>query len=725
MKYVDALRTFFHACNEKYQALRRGIKRYWPSYDEVNATHQPAWLYWFRHQWFIYPIFLVLLPTLSVFGLQWGAHADGLVEGATLSGFGDFFNHTYTESLFQTPHLLILNIALLALFYLSLIFILNRFWIASALYSSIIIIWMIANRIMVSLRHEAVTPNDLSTGLTVGGSHMSSFIAGDNKVLVNTGVSLVITALFVCIFCRLLFGKGRVLWFKNLHIHIPLRIITACIPSIALVAFSVNLSTINSWAYNFSRQMGDSPAMWSTLTDAHNNGAALSFARFTHTNVMDKPAHYSQKAMQAIYRKYNALAQQINSQRKAKLTDQSVIMVLSESFSDPTRIPGISFNQDPIPFIRQLKNDTTSGLMLSSGYGGGTANLEYQALTGLSTALFAPSVITPYLQVVLKQRNAFSFNQQWNIAAEVPTREAMTKHKSSEGSFAVHSYTPAIYSRGTVFSQHFLFNHFYTTGGPDYVSQTGYVGNNPTVSDESSYLEVTKKLKALPDNQNVFVQLSTIQNHMPYSGWYPNNPFAVSGDIGSDDPTAINTYAQGVNYSDQATQKWLSDLDKLKRPVTVIWYGDHLPGIYPAQIGNPDNIISLHETDYFIWSNAAARAQGDAIKLSDDAAFTSPNYLMAQATEHMNAKVSPYLAFLTQAHSKIAAIEPTLQQTIDFSLNTDLQPNTYLDPSGQQIASSNLSADQKAILNDYKLIQYDMTVGKNYLAKEGWTELPK
>lgn len=267
MKYVDALRTFFHACNEKYQALRRGIKRYWPSYDEVNATHQPAWLYWFRHQWFIYPIFLVLLPTLSVFGLQWGAHADGLVEGATLSGFGDFFNHTYTESLFQTPHLLILNIALLALFYLSLIFILNRFWIASALYSLIIIIWMIANRIMVSLRHEAITPNDLSTGLTVGGSHMSSFIAGDNKVLVNTGVSLVITALLVCIFCRLLFGKGRVLWFKNLYIHIPLRIITACIPSIALVAFSVNLGTINSWAYNFSRQMGDSPAMWSTLTE--------------------------------------------------------------------------------------------------------------------------------------------------------------------------------------------------------------------------------------------------------------------------------------------------------------------------------------------------------------------------------------------------------------------------------------------------------------------------
>lgn len=47
------------------------------------------------------------------------------------------------------------------------------------------------------------------------------------------------------------------------------------------------------------------------------------------------------------------------------MTDNTVIMMLSETFSDPTRVPGVSFSEDPIPNIRQIKTQTTSGLMLS------------------------------------------------------------------------------------------------------------------------------------------------------------------------------------------------------------------------------------------------------------------------------------------------------------------------------------------------------------------------
>ena len=58
------------------------------------------------------------------------------------------------------------------------------------------------------------------------------------------------------------------------------------------------------------------------------------------------------------------------------LTDSTVIMILSETFSDPTRVPGIELTEDPMPDIRSIKETTTSGLMLSPGYGGGTANIE-------------------------------------------------------------------------------------------------------------------------------------------------------------------------------------------------------------------------------------------------------------------------------------------------------------------------------------------------------------
>ena len=78
----------------------------------------------------------------------------------------------------------------------------------------------------------------------------------------------------------------------------------------------------------------------------------------------------------------------------------TVVYVLSESFSDPSRVPGLKVNKDSMPNIRKIRENTTSGLMLSSGYGGGTAKLESMGLTGLSMANFDSSLTSPYQQLV-------------------------------------------------------------------------------------------------------------------------------------------------------------------------------------------------------------------------------------------------------------------------------------------------------------------------------------
>ena len=110
-------------------------------------------------------------------------------------------------------------------------------------------------------------------------------------------------------------------------------------------------------------------------------------------------------------------------------------MVLSETFSDPTRIPGVSFAEDPIPNIRQIKDETTSGLMLSPGYGGGTANIEYQALTGLSMANYSDTLSIAYQQLVPGQKWDQSLNQLWN------------EKNGEDSSVAFHAYNRGMYFR--------------------------------------------------------------------------------------------------------------------------------------------------------------------------------------------------------------------------------------------------------------------------------------
>ena len=158
------------------------------------------------------------------------------------------------------------------------------------------------------------------------------------------------------------------------------------------------------------------------------------------------------------------------------------------------------------------------------------------------------------------------------------------------------------------------------------------------------------------------------------------------------------------------TLNFLSQLNQINKPITVIFYGDHLPVIYLKEDQDPDDSVLLHEADYFIWSNDASPSAN--AKLDDfEAAFSSSNYFMSSAAEHMNEKVSPYLALLTKLHEEIPAISRVISNRGGIGLGTA----TYLQSDGTVADSDSMNKTQKQLLADYKLVQYDQTSGKNYL----------
>ena len=667
--------------------------------NEVTPQHPhkpfPGW---------VYGVLFVIFDIIVVTALEVGVSSSStrVQLSSPTVGFG-FVSKMWTDGNF----VFVLNVILVALLYLMLLMLFNRFWTASIVILAVGIIVAAIEHFKVEIRYEAILPADLGfLGSNTG--NMLTFIPAGAHVTILVALGAFAALLALILVLRHFDGrKGRMIRTDNLSLNLTSRLILLLLPILVFALYCIHVSTTDSLANKFSRALGDTPSMWDSVYDAQRNGPLVAFTRQLNPKIMDKPSNYSEETMKKVAARYQKEAETINASRTNNLTDSTVVYVLSESFSDPSRVPGLKTNKDSMPNIRKIKAGTTSGLMLSSGYGGGTANLEYMGLSGLSMANFDSSLSSPYQQLVPSQHWTPTINQMWGAPAN---------------SLGYHPYESSMYSRATNYKK-FGFSHFYTLTGPDVIKYQDKIDESPYVSDKSSYDSALEGIRS--GKTNKFIQIITMQNHMPYHEWYENNDYTAESTtgtpLGDDEQQSIETYQKGVEITDQATQEFLNELDALDKPVTVVFYGDHLPGIYSSASEDGNNSLALHLTDYFIWSNKASSSQGNK---ASDAAYSSPNFFVAQAADHMNAKVSPYLAFLTEMHSKIAAMEPPVVNKVQGWDRIPEGRNIYLDQNGNPMSTDDFDKETKQLLADYKLIQYDITTGKNYLKDTDFMTLP-
>lgn len=680
-------------------------KNFFSSLLKILNKHQiaiPRWLY---------IVFFVLnsvgMMVIFQMGVQTGSRSqvlNGLIENITR-----MFSNIWENLNF----IFVLNLLIFAVIYGLIIILTNRFWLTSMVLMSLCIIISIIEYMKIFVRNEAILPADLNF-LQSDTGNISTFLPPNAGRV--TLYAIICVIIFVVVFMTIHLldkNRGKVVWFEDKRLRYGFR---AGIFVLIFASFSwyvASVGTVGSVANSFNQFMGDHPAMWDSAYDAQLNGPIVAFTRQVNPKIMSKPANYSEETMKQVVARYEKVAKKLNASRKNKINNSTLIVILSESFADPSRVPGISFNKAIIPFIDSVKKNTDSGLMLSSGYGGGTANLEYMTMTGLSMVNFDPSLTSPYQQLVPKKSWTPTINRYWN---------------DGKSSLAFHPFEPSMYLRAKNYKK-FGFTKFYSLRKPDVIKYQKRIDLAPYVSDDSAYSSVLKSIsrKSSPD----FIQLVTMQNHMPYNDWYKNNDFKVSSTdsskpLGEEEASIIQTYAKGANYTDKATSKFLNNLNKLNKPVTVLFYGDHLPGAYSTASADKNNSLILHLTDYFIWSNKAAKENLKSSKKihAKTESYSSPNFFISQVARHMNAKVSPYVAFLTKLHKHISAMEPPVVNTIQgWDRIPEGQP-IYLDHDGKPMVYSAMDEQTKQLLDDYKLIQYDVTAGKNYTRNTNFFKMP-
>lgn len=707
---------------------RNPITRQWRRFKETKFYQV-----WDRRPKFSYGFYTVVAAAVTIVATMfiWWSTQTNLSYQA---GNGTLF-HQVTN---QAYHALSQSSCYFTMFGLLLIYavcitLVNRFWIGTALFGTLAMVFAIATKIKIAMRSEPIIPSDMGflTGGGGGGAgEVTSFITEDSLPLVHSAISLLIWFVAMCVVLQFVDRRRGFIFCSWRHpiadvkniFGLICRIVAPIVCISLLASYSSAISDPQSQTRKTLDSMGYSPRLWNVLEDAQTNGALTTFLSLTHVKVMGDEPGYSEDAMKQIAERYTKSADQINTSRAQNLTDNTVIMVLSESFSDPNRVPGTHFDVDPMPNIRALTQQTTSGLMLSPGYGGGTANIEFQQMTGLSMANFSDTLLSPYQQLVATRPKFYSFNQIWNADCG--------GEYSTSCSVGFHPYLQSFYLRGVNYKK-FGFSHLYTLDSdPKIKFGQPYTGPNNTstyVSDEEAYKNVIDAVQTnvAQNKPSQYIQLITMQNHAPYPDIYDeSNEFhAANKSVGvpGNEMGVVDNYAKGVQRTDQATADFLNQLNEVDRPVTVVFYGDHLPGIYNTAKSDDKNSLALHETDYFIWSNKASTSHNTKLPEAD-AAYTSSNYFMAQAAQQMNARVSPYLALLDELHAEVAAISRAGTSTGTWSASGD---PTYVDDTGKEIDPKTLSDKAKQLLADYKMVQYDMSVGKNYLMDMGFMDVPK
>ncbi|MFP3154000.1 sulfatase-like hydrolase/transferase [Lachnospiraceae bacterium ZAX-1] len=260
----------------------------------------------------------------------------------------------------------------------------------------------------------------------------------------------------------------------------------------------------------------------------------------------------------------------------------NIICVLLESFVDPAEINFLETSIDPVPNFRKLKENFSSGYLSVPVVGAGTANSEFEILTGMGMQFFGLGEY-PY-KTILKT------NSSESIAGNLS--------KLGYGTHVVHNNGGNFYSRANAFSQ----MGFDTFTSKEMINIQEYTPLGTWPTDNVLLDEVKKSMDFTPDQPD-FVYTITVQGH----GSYPTEPVIEHPEVivsSADSPEsnyAWEYYVNELHEVDKFIANLTDMLSKRDEKTIVVFFGDHLPTMGLTE----ENMASgsLFKTQYVTWNN--------------------------------------------------------------------------------------------------------------------------
>ena len=291
---------------------------------------------------------------------------------------------------------------------------------------------------------------------------------------------------------------------------------------------------------------------------------------------INEPNGYSKALMEDIVNSEGEI-----KETKKKNTDVNILFLQLETFIDPTEVNFLSFSEDPIPNFRKLSEEYSSGYYKVPAVGAGTANTEFESITGMSLHYFGAGEY-PY-KTILKETTCES--------------AAYDLKKLGYSTHAIHNNEANFYGRRTVFSR-LGFDTFTSEEYMPDISDTTPMG---WVKDHILTDEIFKTMESTegPD----YVYTISVQGH----GDYPTEPvlsdpeIKVTGAESEEKNNAWEYYVNQLHEMDQFVKELTDRLSELDERVVLVMYGDHLPTM-DLKVEDMKNRY-LFQTKYVMWSN--------------------------------------------------------------------------------------------------------------------------
>ena len=419
--------------------------------------------------------------------------------------------------------------------------------------ATISILWFILGLVNFIIRLMRVTPFEANDFLVIGTGFSIIFVY--LNIFEIIGILLALLAVPVGLFFLYRHTKKQPIQWKK-----------------ALIAFgsSVAASALITTSLVVAQF---APKRFNNLVEAYEEyGFLYCFASSIFDKGIDEPDVYSQESIDAI----------LEGIAEEKVPDSedlpNILFVQLESFYDVNHLKNMTFSENPVPYFTYLREHYTSGWLTVPTIGAGTANTEFEVLTGLSVNDFGTGEY-PY-KTILKEATCESL--------------AFALKDLGYYATAMHNNTGAFYDRNIVFANlgFDLFDSLEYMN--DYnVNSLGWAEDICMIP---SIIEIIQSTEA-----RNFMEIITVQAHGRYPTADPETEPAIRVEGAEDLTNEMEYFVSQIKATDDFMKELLTQLEALPEKTIVVFYGDHLPGMDITEEELSEG--NLQQTEYILWSN--------------------------------------------------------------------------------------------------------------------------